>query len=124
MLMIRSFASTETELIWSGRRSRKLPPDIQAVAINGGGAITASSFPGKQKITAAVNGGGEIDLTAMPVKDATAAVNGGAVQQAAAAISGAKADPQAITLLFRPDPTVWDGRYAGNPWLQEPESTT
>ena len=31
--MIRSFASAETELIWSGRRSRKLPPDIQPVAL-------------------------------------------------------------------------------------------
>lgn len=31
--MIQSFADSETELIWSGRRSRKLPPDIQAVAL-------------------------------------------------------------------------------------------
>lgn len=31
--MIRSFADTETGLIWSGRRSRKLPPDIQSVAL-------------------------------------------------------------------------------------------
>ena len=31
--MIRSFANAETELIWSGRRSRKLPPDIQAVSL-------------------------------------------------------------------------------------------
>ena len=31
--MIRNFASVETELIWSGRRSRKLPPDIQVVAL-------------------------------------------------------------------------------------------
>ncbi len=31
--MIVSFASAETELIWSGRRSRKLPDDIQAVAL-------------------------------------------------------------------------------------------
>lgn len=31
--MIRSFADPETELIWSGRRSRKLPPDIQAAAL-------------------------------------------------------------------------------------------
>lgn len=31
--MIRNFADTETELIWSGRRSRKLPPDIQSVAL-------------------------------------------------------------------------------------------
>jgi proteic killer suppression protein len=31
--MVRSFASVETELIWSGRRSRKLPPDIQPAAL-------------------------------------------------------------------------------------------
>jgi MoCo/4Fe-4S cofactor protein with predicted Tat translocation signal len=24
-----------------------------------------------------------------------------------------------LTLLFRPDPSVWDGRHANNPWLQE-----
>jgi len=24
-----------------------------------------------------------------------------------------------LTLLLRPDPTVWDGRHANNPWLQE-----
>jgi len=31
--MIQSFADPETELIWSGRRSRKLPADIQSVAL-------------------------------------------------------------------------------------------
>lgn len=31
--MIRDFADRETERIWSGVRSRKLPPDIQAVAL-------------------------------------------------------------------------------------------
>jgi addiction module HigA family antidote len=31
--MIQSFADSETELIWAGRRSRKLPPDIQNVAL-------------------------------------------------------------------------------------------
>ncbi|MHA6689534.1 type II toxin-antitoxin system RelE/ParE family toxin [Devosia sp. A449] len=31
--MIQGFASAETELIWTGRRSRKLPPDIQSVAL-------------------------------------------------------------------------------------------
>ncbi len=31
--MIRSFARRETALIWSGRRSRKLPSDIQAAAL-------------------------------------------------------------------------------------------
>lgn len=31
--MIRSFASAETDLIWQGRLSRRLPPDIQSVAL-------------------------------------------------------------------------------------------
>ena len=31
--MIHGFADSETELIWSGRQSRKLPSDIQAVAL-------------------------------------------------------------------------------------------
>jgi proteic killer suppression protein len=31
--MILGFADRETELIWSGRRSRRLPNDIQAVAL-------------------------------------------------------------------------------------------
>ena len=31
--MIQSFADPETELIWSGRRSGKPPPDIQPAAL-------------------------------------------------------------------------------------------
>jgi toxin HigB-1 len=31
--MIQGFADSETELIWSGRQSRKLPADIQSVAL-------------------------------------------------------------------------------------------
>ncbi|MCW5724666.1 MAG: type II toxin-antitoxin system RelE/ParE family toxin [Maricaulaceae bacterium] len=31
--MIRGFANRETATIWAGRRSRKLPPDIQAAAL-------------------------------------------------------------------------------------------
>jgi proteic killer suppression protein len=31
--MIKNFVDAETELIWSGRRSRRLPPDIQPVAL-------------------------------------------------------------------------------------------
>ena len=29
------------------------------------------------------------------------------------------ADSASLTVLFRPDPSLWDGRYANNPWLQE-----
>ena len=31
--MIRDFASAETEIIWHGRRSRRLPSDIQSIAL-------------------------------------------------------------------------------------------
>lgn len=31
--MIKSFADPEAAIIWSGRRSRRLPPDIQGVAL-------------------------------------------------------------------------------------------
>jgi toxin HigB-1 len=31
--MIQSFADAETALIWSGRRSRRLPADFQSVAL-------------------------------------------------------------------------------------------
>jgi MoCo/4Fe-4S cofactor protein with predicted Tat translocation signal len=33
--------------------------------------------------------------------------------------SGPPAGETTMTLLFRPDPAVWDGRFANNAWLQE-----
>ncbi|MGP0062249.1 MAG: 4Fe-4S dicluster domain-containing protein [Isosphaeraceae bacterium] len=33
--------------------------------------------------------------------------------------SKAPAPPQGLELVFRPDPAVWDGRFANNAWLQE-----
>jgi len=30
------------------------------------------------------------------------------------------ADPQqGLEIIFRPDPAIWDGRFANNGWLQE-----
>ena len=47
-------------------------------------------------------------------------VSGGAVSAAAQALGAAAGvERQGLTLAFRPDPSVWDGRYANNPWLQE-----
>jgi Fe-S-cluster-containing dehydrogenase component len=57
------------------------------------------------------------------VPPAGAAVAGGAVQQAAAevaqSVQQARGQQDRVTLFFRPDPTIWDGRYATNVWLQE-----
>jgi molybdopterin-containing oxidoreductase family iron-sulfur binding subunit len=61
---------------------------------------------------------GLIPNTAAP--RVAASVNGGAVQQAAGEIAAARPVPEGrLTLLFRPDPTIWDGRFAHNAWLQE-----
>jgi len=45
-------------------------------------------------------------------------VDGGAAANAAAALAG-RAAASGFELLFRPDPTVLDGRHANNGWLQE-----
>ncbi len=37
----------------------------------------------------------------------------------AGAVAEASAGGPELELIFRPDPTVWDGRYANNGWLQE-----
>ncbi len=34
-------------------------------------------------------------------------------------LPAAAGDDNALELVFRPDPTIWDGRYANNGWLQE-----
>jgi molybdopterin-containing oxidoreductase family iron-sulfur binding subunit len=54
---------------------------------------------------------------------ASVSVNGGAAQAAAAAcvrnVQQARGLQGKVTLRLRPDPTVWDGSLAPNPWLQE-----
>jgi MoCo/4Fe-4S cofactor protein with predicted Tat translocation signal len=50
--------------------------------------------------------------TASAVSDAR--LHADAVQNVSATISGNE-----LSILFRPDPSIWDGRYANNPWLQE-----
>jgi len=34
-------------------------------------------------------------------------------------LSAIDAAGSTLSMLFRPDPSLWDGRYANNPWLQE-----
>jgi MoCo/4Fe-4S cofactor protein with predicted Tat translocation signal len=41
-------------------------------------------------------------------------------EQAEAAGEGpGRRNPEQLEIVFRPDPTIWDGRYANNGWLQE-----
>jgi MoCo/4Fe-4S cofactor protein with predicted Tat translocation signal len=48
--------------------------------------------------------------------EVTPTLNGTAVAQAAGA---APAAANGMEIIFRPDPSIWDGRFADNAWLQE-----
>jgi proteic killer suppression protein len=50
--MIQGFADSEAELIWSGRRSRKLPADIQNVALRKLRLLNQARVLGRSKGTA------------------------------------------------------------------------
>ena len=83
-------------------------PNIEAVAINGGGRIeTSGAFPRKDNLGVAVAGGGTIDVRSLPAKNVGAAIRGGgriyvaAQESLGAAINGGGA-------IF----------YAGNPKIE------
>jgi MoCo/4Fe-4S cofactor protein with predicted Tat translocation signal len=44
--------------------------------------------------------------------------NGSTDQRTDGPTSDQQRDPSSLELVFRPDPTTWDGRYANNGWLQ------
>ena len=58
---------------------------------------------------------GRVEGTELPALDA--AVDGAAVTAAAEAINGWQGGD--LELVFRPDPTIYDGSFANNAWLQE-----
>ena len=57
---------------------------------------------------------GVMAKTALQAISVTARPNGAG--QATAALTG---DPKALEIVFRPDPSTYDGRFANNGWLQE-----
>jgi MoCo/4Fe-4S cofactor protein with predicted Tat translocation signal len=57
---------------------------------------------------------GVMEKTALPAISVT--VRPDAERQASAAMPG---DPNALEIVFRPDPSTYDGRFANNGWLQE-----
>jgi MoCo/4Fe-4S cofactor protein with predicted Tat translocation signal len=110
------------------------PAAVAAGAAGAGGAVPNPAPTGTGAAPAAVAAGGAAGfekawretlhaglIPATASTRATAALNGGAVQQAAGEVAAALAafKPGEITLQLRPDPTIWDGRYTSNVWLQE-----
>lgn len=63
------------------------------------------------------------EALAMGVVAGSSSAKSGAVLRAEAAqlspAAGAPSPAASLDVLFRPDPSLWDGRYANNPWLQE-----
>jgi molybdopterin-containing oxidoreductase family iron-sulfur binding subunit len=55
---------------------------------------------------------GVVEGSAFPAKSVT-------VRSAAAPETQSAQPGTGLTVLFRPDPTIWDGSYANNGWLQE-----
>jgi MoCo/4Fe-4S cofactor protein with predicted Tat translocation signal len=56
---------------------------------------------------------GFVQGTAAAPVEVTAALNWGEI------FAGEPVEPEGLELIFRPDPSIWDGRFANNPWLQE-----
>jgi molybdopterin-containing oxidoreductase family iron-sulfur binding subunit len=63
---------------------------------------------------------GVIEGTALPPKSLTVKKGIGETEKPGAGETSAKAtDAAGLEIVFRPDPTIWDGRFANNGWLQE-----
>ena len=77
--------------------------------------------------TAIADGGPPTPFVAAPAPASTSPAVTGATPVAATAAQNAQVPPAnptvtvegGLELIFRPDPTVWDGRFANNGWLQE-----
>lgn len=85
---------------------------VQSVTVRNGG-ITPF-----EKAWQTILHDGTIPNTASPAKAVTLNVN--AVTAATSpATSSTRKGNKALEITFRPDPTLWDGRWANNGWLQE-----
>lgn len=89
-------------------------PEIDAVAVHGGGDIKAEgSFPSVSHLAAAVHGGGDIDLRAIPAANVSAAVNGGGDISTTATVSLAAAVNGGGDITYWGNPTVSEAVHGG-----------
>jgi MoCo/4Fe-4S cofactor protein with predicted Tat translocation signal len=118
-VLVGTTDTTDYELLranWAGR--------LPAPAVPAPGTAQVSD-PQEAAWRQALNDG-VVPGTAQPPLAAGAAPDARAVAQAAAEIAATLQSAQAtqagsgqVTLCFRPDPTLFDGRHAENVWLQE-----
>jgi molybdopterin-containing oxidoreductase family iron-sulfur binding subunit len=75
--------------------------------------------PGTAPAAAPGAGAADAQLKLRAPADVSPAPTSPAPQQPPPPIAEAPASTGGLELIFRPDPTVWDGRFANNGWLQE-----
>src|SRR5262249_7971678 len=80
-------------------------------APGGGGLPPVAPTPAFEQFWRKALVAGTVPGTELPARNVT-------VRPGAAGTAAAPAGT-GLELAFRPDPTVWDGRFANNPWLQE-----
>ncbi len=101
--------------LYGGRSAAELLAALLGDSLTDGRALVRRQWQGQLADEAAWNAAlqsGVIADSAFPVRPAAAR---------SAAVSGMPppADDTPLELLFRPDPTIADGRWANNSWLQE-----
>jgi len=90
---------------------------IQGTAFADGGPSTP--FTPMSAAPPAAAGGTTPEAAAAPAPAAAAPAAAAEPRQPAPAASSTPQPQGGLELIFRPDPTVWDGRFANNGWLQE-----
>src|SRR6185436_13612449 len=94
---------------------------IRGTSIADGGPATPfvpapASAPATPAIAGATSGAGAAAAAAPAAAPAAPAP---AAAPSAALPAASPAPAAGLEIIFRPDPTVWDGRFANNGWLQE-----
>jgi MoCo/4Fe-4S cofactor protein with predicted Tat translocation signal len=62
---------------------------------------------------------GVVEGTALPPRSVSVKAAGGVSGPGAAAVAAPAQSGGGLEIVFRPDPAIWDGRFANNGWLQE-----
>lgn len=80
--------------------------DDLAVAVSRGGKITLSGFSGQRDLALAVSGGGVIDADAVPARQVAAAVDGGGIIRTWPSASLAASIDGGGNIAYRGDPSI------------------
>ncbi|MFZ1905775.1 MAG: hypothetical protein WAU56_10345, partial [Steroidobacteraceae bacterium] len=101
--------------LYDGRSAHELLAMLLGAEVTDGRTLVRNQWQAKLADEAAWNAA----LEAGVIAGSALAVKSPPLDRAFLAAAAAVADPEPLELLFRPDATVGDGRWANNGWLQE-----